>query len=676
MKAKALLECLRVELVLLHRRLWVYLLFLLALSYFAYQSYDRVDMPGQIVNYTAYQVQSGIFLFLIGGVLLAREEARIDSEEVFLAMRGGLVAKLAAKFLIIVFTSFFFTASAYAVVVILFTMFDIPMAFYIPSLQYLVLYWFIPFVITGTLGLALGVLIRSKWVFPLAMLLGILFGPLNSTAYVAVTKSLPRFLEQTMLMMNLGQSDPFRIYHLVYGFQMESFRWVTKGALLLSSLVLLAASILIRLHKFRKWQVSVGTLVILVLVNWYSWQVFAPFVPTLSSRTAIREDNHYYSELEKKPLLQAQPFEVTRYEMDLKLEDKLYNRVNLSLTSPEALKSLVFTLYHGLKIESVRMKDQELSFTQDGDHFVVQLGQTQPANDPVELTIAYAGNPPLRFFATQEAVMLPNFVVWYPIAGAHLVADYDNMVRYYPLQPPNKTEFVMHYEGPTPLYTNLKKQADGTWTGSSSTGLVMMAGEIEKVQVGQQELIRPYALYNLSPNLQSDITAMLALNDKIGHLLGGPKRSIKQIYLMETRLNFPLIWLGEDFLIMDVDSYSNYGTAFALTDLNVEKLISANVRTENWEGQDERLKQLFSHSFAHALIKHEKLNGRERTYFASMGDSFRGPEQQAIYAQLLNFLDTQSWDKIHSFYQAWQRKMQAPTKMDWNALQTLLNQYE
>ena len=175
MKVKAILECLRVEILLMHRRSWVYLVFFLALSYFAYGAYGRVQIPGQIVNYTAYQVQAGIFLFLMGGVLLAREEAMTDSEEVFQTIRGGLLAKLVAKFLLLLLMSFLFTACAYVITSVLYGQFDIPSNFYLPSLRYLVLYWLIPFLITSTIGLALGVWIRSKWVFPLAMLLGLTF---------------------------------------------------------------------------------------------------------------------------------------------------------------------------------------------------------------------------------------------------------------------------------------------------------------------------------------------------------------------------------------------------------------------------------------------------------------------------------------------------------------------
>ena len=438
-------------------------------------------------------------------------------------------------------------------------------------------------------------------------------------------------------------------------------------------MLLLAAGLILRLNKLSKWQVGIGGLAVFVLVNGFSWQVFAPYVSTLSSRTALRADNHYYHDREKKSLPHVQQFEVTRYEMDLRLGAGVNNQVKLTITSLEQLKSLVFSMYHDLKVEEVRMADQELSFTQEGDGFVVHMPQPTPANTPFELNIQYAGSTPLRFFATREAVMLPNFVAWYPVAGAHTVADFDNMTRYFPVYPVNQPEFVLHYQGPTPLYTNLKGQGNNTWKGVPSTGLVMMAGQVEQVQAGPQELIRPYALYNLSDNPQSEIASLLSVNNKISQIFGRPQREIKQLYVMETRLNNSLIWLGEDYLILDADSMSNFGSAFKLSDMNVEKLVGANVRTENWEGQDESFKQLFTHSFTYAFFKQQQPIGTETTSFSKRGESFRDEKQMEIYTQLLNFLNTESWQKIQTFYQAWQTEMNAPAKMEWTDLKPLLD---
>ena len=148
--------------------------------------------------------------------------------EVIQSIHNALLFKIVSKVIFILILATLYCSVNAIALFVLYWLNNVPYIFIPISLPYILLYWIIPFMITGIIGIFVGATIRSKAVFPVAILLGILLGPLNNITYISVTKSLSKNLEQLMFMLNLGQSDYNRAYNTVYGYPTESFRFMTK----------------------------------------------------------------------------------------------------------------------------------------------------------------------------------------------------------------------------------------------------------------------------------------------------------------------------------------------------------------------------------------------------------------------------------------------------------------
>lgn len=672
---------LKVEILLMHRVKWLYAPIFLSFLFIGYVTVIHTSRyeAGQAINNTAFLVQGGIFFFLIYGILLAREEATHHSFEVLLSITNGLYWKVSAKLLQILLVAIIISTGCLVVIMMLFLAYEVPGSILLDALLYGVLYWTFSFLIAGSAGLFLGYAFTNKMVYPVSILLGILIGPLNRISYVSLTKSLPKPLEAFMFMFNLGQSDPNRAYHLVYGFPMESFRWITKSMLLLICLILLAYAVYRKMHHTRTWTVSIGVFLSVSLLVTGCWKAFWPYVDDMTSTQAISEDKEYY--VTQKALQQAKEpnFVVTRYELDVTLKHHLQNRAVLHILPNTDTTDLIFTLYHDLKVDHVRMKEKHLKFKQDGDHFVILSDQWFKKQQPYEIVVEYAGETPQRFFANDQAVMLPGTWPWYPVPGEQLVAEFVNksMTRYYTNRTQNRPEYILRYDGPGPLHTNLTPQEKNTWSGASSSGVVLMAGALEELEVEHVEIVRPYALYHFSDDLSRDFQNWDNLSREIGDYLNTHTPPIQKVFLMETRMNDSQMWLEDGYAIFDVDLLSNSGLYFQDPDTLIQLLTGALARTYLWEKQDETMKRLFSSSVAYGITQEKQMVDPDQTYLKHHFPAIVRQDQKDIFQELLTFLDGASKDRaqLTAFHREWLSIMQSEKQCDWQAIGQLIDRH-
>lgn len=678
-------DCLRIELLLLHRMKWLYAAFLLALGYYGYFAYDKINSfkVGLEVTLSANIVQGGIFLFLIYGILLIRAEVHSDSDEVFDAIPGGFRSKVIAKLLHLGLLSTAFFLASLSVTYVLYAFYDIPAPFYVQSALYLILYWMLPFLIAGVIGLILGLIFKTKLAFPVGMVTGILFGPLNSVTYISLTKSLPTWLEQSMFMINLGQSDPQRVYHVIYGYPIESFRWLVKIFLLVSVLLILFYLVYRRLHQQKRLPVALAVALCVGLTGAYSWSVFHPHLGEMTSKKVLNSDNNYYELPQNQGFKESEPFVVERYEMDVQVTDHISNTVKMSVTPTVPTQQLVFSLFHDLEVKRVGAGGLIATFVQEGDQVAVNFDQEMQPNRTYEVTMTYEGSAPKRFFANQHAVMLPGFLPWYPVPSVQPIA-YSSMsgARFFAYQSDQESEYVLYYSGPQPMYSNLTEQVDGIWTGRSNSGVLLVSGAMERVMADELEVIRPYALYNLSSDLSGELAVFMKHNQEIASALNTKQGEIQKVFFLETRAVDAAIWLEDKYLVWDIGLWNNHDLTLKNDGSYTELLIEANVRNYSWEKQDRTLRRLFIYSFSHWYGQWKQVGeAKDQTWFARVfGQEIKDyhADQYPIYQQLVQFinLNVSNEKLMKSFYQEWLKMMQGKEQVTWENVQKLLTKYE
>lgn len=675
----------KIELLLMHRNYWSYLILIGSLLYFGSQSLELVQsyQPGESLNGTAYIIQACIFLFITYGILLVKQELSNESNEVFATIPNGLRVKYIGKIIHIVMTAFSFCFLHLILLFAIFFINQVPTNFYYPSFLYFILYWFIPFVISGIIGLIIGIWIKSKIAFSIMLVIGMLIGPLNQIVFISLAQMLPLWLQKLMFLLNLGQSDPFRAYHIVYGFPMEQFRWLSKLGLLLSVLCIFGASLSL-INKYKYWKVVIIiTTLITVGASLGSWRTMSPHLEELTSRQAIKSDNSFYIEKTIKNYQEGTEFTVSKYDMEVTINNGLENIVRMQIEPDTNMDKLIFSLYHNFKVHSVKLYDKEVPFNQEIDYLTVSFPRDLLASNKYNIEIIYSGYGPQRFFSNQQAVMLPGFLPWYPVPGKQPVAEFiaNYMTVFYAYKPENTAEVKMRYTGPDPLYTNLEYDAkEGVWKSHASSGITLISGEMEELYVNNIQVVRPYALYEMSDDLVTDINVFMDIYKDISQQLNYQYKPLNKLFLIETRLNDSSYWFEENYAILDVSILSNSNNFFDREYL-IQQIVEGLVRNYHWEKQDKTMRDLFvsSYSYWYGQKKFgvDKNQSNLVRIYSSVVQNYYS-KHIGTYNHLVEFLDNNVNDEkmMTQFFNEWIQLLKSEEKINWNHLDHIIIEFQ
>ncbi|MBW7476031.1 hypothetical protein K0T92_14895 [Paenibacillus oenotherae] len=658
----------------------MYLLFLGSLLYLGYRANLAFGIyaPGQIVNGTAYIVQSAIFLFMVYGILLAKQETMDESYEVFRTIYKGWRNKVFAKMIHITIIVLLFSGLHVLLLFVLFGFNNIPAPFYYSSFLYIVLYWVLPFMISGALGLFLGIVVKSKIVYPLMMIIGVFIGPLNQMVFIALTKMLPVWLQKLMFLINLGQSDPFRIYNIVYGSPLEGFRWNTKFYFLAMILIILVTTVF-AIEKRKHFKLAlIPASALVLLLGALSWNEMSPHLDELTSKQAISSDTKYYRDTKVAKYNAANTdFIVKSYDMDITVDNGLKNKVKMNLELGSTTNQLIFSLYHNFRVQSIRFHNEEIPFEQEADYLTVNFpGKLDPSID-YELAIDYEGYGPQRFFSNDQAIMMPGFFSWYPVPGNQPTAEFVNKTVFYTFNSQQPVQYTMKYTGPTPLFTNLDETSNHIWSGRSTSGITLVSGDMEEIQVNNKvDLVRPYTLYTMPKDLDKDVSSFIDLYGDIAQVLGQPRKDINKIFLLETRLGQSPVWVEDGYAILDVAVGNN--NVFTLSDYLIQNIVEAAVQNYSWERQDKTMRELYTSSFSY-WYGPKKYNMDKKDSFliyqySSIIDSYF-PQNKSTFNKLVEFLDANhsNDEKIHSFFMSWLDSLRNKEYFGWDTLDTIIS---
>ena len=156
-------------------------------------------------------------------------------------------------------------------------------------------------------------------------------------------------------------------------------------------------------------------------------------------------DYLFYTENEQKN--QDPDFEVTSYDMDLRIYRQLDAEVSMTL-SDTGLEYYNFTLYHGYNVLKITdIEGNALKYNREGDYVtVIGNGNLQLIN------IKYSGYSPI-LYSNYQACSLPGFFAYYPIPGFHkITGDY---TTYNPIEIKSGTEFNIRVDSARQFYSNL-----------------------------------------------------------------------------------------------------------------------------------------------------------------------------------------------------------------------------
>lgn len=224
------------------------------------------------------------------------------------------------------------------------------------------------------------------------------------------------------------------------------------------------------LLKNAKLNHKYATYIPLLLSGLFLFLTLLPGGPfLLNAKYAVYNNFQYYQKNEILPY-EMPSFEITSYDMNLTVEKQLSAIVEVKINNKNKLTQLPFTLYHNLKVKSVKEGNTSISFIQEGDYLYIYL---ENPNSEITLSIEYKGILDL-FPATDQGMYLTGLFPYYPIEGIHPFLKQEGQILN-PITNLKQKNFHVLIKSPKKVYSNLVETNHNEFS-SDSTNPIFVSG--------------------------------------------------------------------------------------------------------------------------------------------------------------------------------------------------------
>lgn len=179
------------------------------------------------------------------------------------------------------------------------------------------------------------------------------------------------------------------------------------------------------------------------------------------------------------PVYEQPDYYIEKYDMRVKLKNQLSVSGKLQLKSPVKREEFVLTLYHGYEVKTIKAENQELSYERNEDKLILRFPQEITE---CNLEIEYAGHSG-KYYSNSQAVMLPGYFPWYPMAGDRQVfvqyPYYNGGNGYNPYNRVADAEFHLEISAKCDFVTNLEAKGGNVFEGSADS-ISIIGGNIKE----------------------------------------------------------------------------------------------------------------------------------------------------------------------------------------------------
>ncbi|MCR4440994.1 MAG: hypothetical protein QHH10_03040 [Peptococcaceae bacterium] len=454
-----------------------------------------------------------------------------------------------------------------------------------------------------------GLYMRSKLIYPLLILIWLFIGPLNIAVFKPLMGILRIDLNTIANFLNLGQTDPNSPYDPVYGLPLEIHRWLQKGLWLINVIVLFLISVL-KKSTLKSPKVIVIVSTILLTLNLPLLNSFIKEEQVITTRyeeNAVRNYDKKYYAISTHPVFQDEgSFIIESYEININSFRNLKAKVIMKIKTLRETEKIVFTLYHDLRVKSITDEFKtELSYKQNGDQVLVSFPKALDKDVQRELVFIYEGTSSPYFYANEQAVMLPAYFPWIPIAGSYQAMKAENsyLIRN-PLNPQISTKYTLRYSGPQPLFTNLPKKDENLWSGEMPCGITIAAGMLTETMIRSMKVYYPVSLNKMIGTVPTFLENIKAIAGNIKDDLElqksyGPSKVFFLSIPPDSSLIHLNLWNLGDHLIVGIDQMYNEGDFLNDKTALVPAVLSSLTMSNNMAKQSEKIKAFFMASYAY-----------------------------------------------------------------------------
>lgn len=383
-------------------------------------------------------------------------------------------------------------------VIILGKIYQSPSWLIIESIQYVLLYFLLSSMISAILGMLTSVIINSKVAYFVLLVIGASVGPLGVEIFQQICALLninPMWLKSFFVWINLGQYDPYVGMNYLYGFEIESKRYMHHIVILLIVLALYFLAIKFRKHETAKLKKSASkSLIIVILLIGISTTIYLKPAFLYKSGTTdvygkdIQDYLYYTGNTKEYNKIDNYKISKIKGRIDLRSYFTFLGDIILEITEPT--DEIVMTLYHGFKIDNILLDKEECDWQQEGDTFTIKLGREYDMGSTIDMSMDYKGMSSQYFFAGEKATLLPNYYAFLPYPGdTSVMSVKDDYLNVTPLVHNSDIDYEIEVLSKEKIYSNLDKVYEDGFSGTSNEGLMLIGGHVNEFTNGSQKII-------------------------------------------------------------------------------------------------------------------------------------------------------------------------------------------
>lgn len=653
-------------------------MFYLALIVYSYSSTD-ISNPANMLQLSTYLVQGGMLVFMFLGFYAINNIYANPLYDLYKNRHGNTYMQIVSHVLFVFLANFVFCLFSLILFLITYKVFGYPFSdLYIDSIYFIIVYWFIPFMVSAFMGMILGFFINRKMSVLFITLLWLFISPMN--IYLLHSFLMLVGIERFPTFLKFGVEDPRMPYNAYAGFVFESEEIMSKFVWFIVLFIIIG--LLVLRHKNKRLINILGLLILVAAA--------VTFVFLQDNSAPERERNmnelKYYDEYEYTHDYLEYDYEIESYDIDLKVDDQLEAVVQITFKTPVKGEKGI-SLYHDFKVGSLKNEiGENISYKQKGDMIEVSLKKATK-----QLTMKYKGDSSVFMVANKNNIYLPYYFSWIPLNSKHnpTMKSINFSNHRLPNHSKSETKYVLRYKGPQPLITNLEKQKDGIYKGTNSSGIYLLHGNLKTRKFDEFNLTFPITWENAINQSEVYRSDLVKAFDYITHAFELNVEKPKNIYFIPASgpndvLYSEYMWLHPKglFILHDpYDFFPDYKFSM-LTYKSSYQLLGAMLWKDNkliYEDYgNSTLFTLVSGRYINKQVGIEEPPSSEVNYFIDEMFLFNKDytdTEITLFNNVISYVNTANQKDVESFLYQWSLLLENPS-VSWEHLSDLLNRVE
>lgn len=545
---------------------------------------------GDSITSSGWITQILIFGAMSIGVILSSRDYKNLCEEIFISIPSVYKYKTYGRLSALILIAFLLFVTAILSVFIVFAILNVPGIYYMTTTAYIILYWILPFIISGVLGMVLGQIVRTKLIYLVTGLLSLILGPIIPLVIGAFALSSHGSAFEYCMLFSIGQLDPNSAIYEAYGYVLTNDLWFVRFLLLVAGILLIFLMIL--KHEGKTKSGIRVCIFICSIILWFLSILGTNKVSHLQlERYRFSELNDYYQENPEpdKSILgesylmttehtQQLPYTINEYFINVNDGTELHFETSISITIHNKNEVIAFSLFHDFIVKECFIDNHKILFEQEGDSLILREKNIQIGTHTI--LVKYSGLPPANLYKDNNKWILPASFAWIPIEhiGKTMENEQDN--NKYFRYPKDKKDIpiTVKYLGNNTVFCSLKNGKDNTWFGDS-TGATLFCGWFEAFEGNSATFIYPSICPENPIHAEVFYDRIMTIYPIITEELLSEKKTISpnKVFITTSLLylhadgklfinnDHLLVCLTEDYSGRIIESMSGFDTIMAIT---------------------------------------------------------------------------------------------------------------